>query len=240
MNDTPGAGIAMWQRIANELSAEIAGGYGSGAERLPTEHALAMRYRVNRHTVRRAIAALVQAGLVRVERGRGTFVQTGAIDYALGRRTRFSENLRRLSLHPSGELIRSETLAAPPAIAKPLKLRPGTAVILIETLGRGDGMPISIGAHYFPARRFAGIVAAWQDTRSITAALAACGVADYTRLATRIYARPADGDESRSLEQSPGRPVLVTESVNVDSAGRPVEFGVARFAADRVQFVVEL
>ncbi|MGE0254367.1 MAG: phosphonate metabolism transcriptional regulator PhnF [Alphaproteobacteria bacterium] len=238
MYDAPGGGIAMWRRIADELSAEIAG--GTGGDRLPTEQTLAARYGVNRHTVRRAIAAMVEAGLVRVERGRGTFVQTGAIDYALGRRTRFSENLRRLSLRPSGDLIRNETLAAPAAVAKPLKIRPGTTVLLIETLGRGDDMPISIGSHYFPARRFPHLFEEWQARRSITAALAACGVADYTRLATRIYARPAEGDESRLLEQSPGRPVLVTESVNVDPDGRPVEFGVARFAADRVQFVVEL
>jgi GntR family phosphonate transport system transcriptional regulator len=34
-------------------------------------------------------------------------------------------------------------------------------------------------------------------------------------------------------------PVLVTEAVNVDTAGRPLEFGIARFAGSRVQVVIE-
>ena len=36
--------------------------------------ALAERYGVNRHTVRSAISALVQEGVLRAEQGRGTFV----------------------------------------------------------------------------------------------------------------------------------------------------------------------
>ena len=41
------------------------------------------------------------------------------------------------------------------------------------------------------------------------------------------------------LRQPRNRPVLVTESVNVDSDRTPIEFGIARFAPDRVQIVVE-
>ncbi len=46
---------------------------------------------VNRHTVRRAMAELAVRGLVRTERGSGTFVKTDKLDYRIGRRTRFSE-----------------------------------------------------------------------------------------------------------------------------------------------------
>ena len=39
------------------------------------------------------------------------------------------------------------------------------------------------------------------------------------------------------LSQPGNRPVLVTESVNVDLEGRPTEYGIARFASDRMQIV---
>src|SRR3546814_2442917 len=65
------------------------------------------RSAVNRHTLRRGVASLEQEGLLRVEQGRGTFVQERVVDYRLGKRTRFTENILKQSRIPSGEL-RSE------------------------------------------------------------------------------------------------------------------------------------
>jgi GntR family phosphonate transport system transcriptional regulator len=46
-------------------------------------------------------------------------------------------------------------------------------------------------------------------------------------------------EEARHLKQPKTRPVLVAEAVNVDQAGRPVEYGIACFASDWVQILVE-
>ena len=43
----------------------------------------------------------------------------------------------------------------------------------------------------------------------------------------------------RILRLAPGRPILLVDSVDVDDTGRPVLATRARFAADRVEFVVE-
>src|SRR6201996_7592672 len=90
-----GAGVAVWRQIEQILAAEIAAS-GFGAEgRLPSEGELAKRFDGNPHPVRRARLGLAANGLVSVEQGRGTFVQPGAIDYSIGRRTRFTENLQK-------------------------------------------------------------------------------------------------------------------------------------------------
>ncbi|WP_293761837.1 GntR family transcriptional regulator, partial [uncultured Aquitalea sp.] len=78
-----GSGVAVWRQIENTLAEEIAGGRLQAGERLPTELQLAERFGVNRHTIRRAVSTLVERGLLRVEQGRGTFVQDNAIDYAI-------------------------------------------------------------------------------------------------------------------------------------------------------------
>ncbi|MBX6747435.1 MAG: UTRA domain-containing protein, partial [Acetobacteraceae bacterium] len=72
-----------------------------------------------------------------------------------------------------------------------------------------------------------------------TRALAACGVPDYRRLVTRITARMPLPEEAALLQQSRSRPLLVTEAVNVDPAGQPVEASFARYAAGRMQILVE-
>jgi len=76
-------------------------------------------------------------------------------------------------------------------------------------------------------------------TASITEALARLGVTDYRRSFTGITARLARADETRHLQIPANRPVLETESVDVDNAPRPVGYGLASFAADRVQLVVK-
>ena len=63
----------------------------AAGEKLPGETEIAETYRVNRHTVRRALATLAERGLVRAERGSGTYVEAARLAYPLRSRTRFSE-----------------------------------------------------------------------------------------------------------------------------------------------------
>jgi GntR family transcriptional regulator, phosphonate transport system regulatory protein len=230
-------GVTRWRQIAEILSREVSDGCFS-AGRLPTEPDLAERFGVNRHTVRRAVGTLVDQGLLRVEQGRGTFVADQHIDYLLGRRTRFSANLQREGREPGHRLISVARGPADAATAQALELEPGAAVLQLEALSDADGVPLSYAIHRFPAERFAVLPAAFAQVHSITEAFAACGIADYTRRLTRLLARLPSEREAGFLDQPTSRPVLQTESVNVDAGGVPIQRTIAVFAGDRVQMVV--
>lgn len=232
-----GKGVTRWREICEILSREVLDGrFASG--RLPIEPELAARFGVNRHTVRQALGALADQGLVRVEQGRGTFVADDHVDYLLGRRTRFSANLERAGREPAHRLLAQTLIVADAAIARDLEMPVGASLIELEVISEADGVPLSFNIHLFPAERFAGLPAAFAETRSITAALAACGVADYTRKRTRLLARMPSEHEARHLRQPVARPVLQTESINVDGAGAPIQRSITVFAGDRVQMVV--
>lgn len=230
-------GVARWRQIAETLAAEVSAGRFAGG-RLPTEPALAQRFAVNRHTIRRAVAALAEQGLVRVEQGRGTFVAGELVDYVLGRRTRFSANLQAQGREPGHRLLSVATVAADAATARDLDLRRGARVIEVEIIGNADGVALSYGIHRFPAQRFAALPAHFAETQSITAALRRCGVPDYTRKLTRLLARLPSEREARHLGQPMTRPVLQSEAVNIDPAGIPIQRSLVVFAGDRVQMVV--
>ena len=66
-------GITLWRCIADDFEQMILIGKYDNGERLPAESEIATRYGVNRHTVRRAMAELSARGLVRTERGSGTY-----------------------------------------------------------------------------------------------------------------------------------------------------------------------
>jgi GntR family transcriptional regulator, phosphonate transport system regulatory protein len=232
-------GVALWRQIERALDAEITAGKLPPGARLPTEAELTARFAVNRHTVRRAMEELEARGLVRIEQGRGSFVAEDVLDYRLGPRTRFSENIRRQNKEPEGRILRVAEIAAEASLAELLRIRRGKAVLVVERLALANGRPVVIGAHHFPLPRFAPVAASLAQSASITAALAACGVPDYRRQVTRITARLPTPEEAELLQQSRSRPVLVTEAVNVDPAGVVVDVTFARYAAGRMQLVVE-
>ncbi|WP_209648130.1 GntR family transcriptional regulator [Kibdelosporangium banguiense] len=68
----------MWQQVADDIAADVESGVLPSGSRLPSEQVLADDvYGVSRPTVRRAIAALVERGMLTVVHGRGTFVTSG-------------------------------------------------------------------------------------------------------------------------------------------------------------------
>lgn len=234
-----GQGVALWRQIAASLEGEIAHGGRAAGERLPTEAVLTQRFGVNRHTVRRALEDLEARGLIRVEQGRGAFVAEDVVDYRLGPRTRFSELIRRQNREPAGRILRLSEIPAETQLAEALGIRRGRMVLKVDRLGLSNGRPVVIGVHHLPLPRFAVAADVLGEETSITAALAACGLSDYRRKSSRITARLPTPEEADLLQQSRSRPVLVSESLNVDPDGQPVDWTQAIYAAGRVQLVVE-
>ncbi len=233
------AGITVWKQLEIKLADDISKGEIDNNGRLPTEAALATRFGVNRHTIRRAISALADRGLVRIERGRGMFVQDVVIDYPLMRRTSFSANLLGQGRAPTSDVVSIKTIPADRHVATALALRTGSLVICRQAIGFADDVPITASLTYFPSRRFPGLAEQFKDGMSISSALQTCGLTDYHRLSTRIVARLPTSAEASALRQPATHPVLVTEAVDGDRKDRPISFGVSCFAGARVQITVE-
>lgn len=229
---------ALWSAIAATLTAEIASGHYRPGDKLPTEAALASRFGVNRHTVRHALAALAERGLVHSRRGAGVFVEQRPTTYPLGRRVRFHQNVLAAGQTPSRRINRTETRPCDAEEARALRLRQGDEVHVVEGVSLADGQPIAAFRSVFPATRFPGLLAVTRETGSITRSLAAAGLTDYTRAETRLTAQLADPVLAVALSIRPGAPVLRTVAVNVDPAGVPVEHGLTWFAGERVTLTV--
>ena len=233
------AGLTLWRQISETLRQEIGGADHPPGTRLPTEAELSARFAVNRHTVRRALEELSRGGLIRIEQGRGSFVAEDVLDYTVGPRTRFTEWIHRHNKEPSGRVLRCREIAADSTIAAALGIRPGARVVLLERLGLADDTPVSLTRHYFPAGRLRGILNALAATPRITDALKATGVEDYVRQVTKVTARAPTATEVELLRMARNRPVLVTESINVDRSGMVVEFSIGCYPTPRVQIVFE-
>ncbi|MBV8751656.1 MAG: phosphonate metabolism transcriptional regulator PhnF [Hyphomicrobiales bacterium] len=235
----PAAGVTLWRRIADDLERAIAAGDIAAGEKLPGETEIAARFGVNRHTVRRAIAELAGRGLVRAARGSGTFVEGGRLAYPISARTRFSEIVGTAGREAGGRLVASRLEPADGAIARRLKIPKGTPVVRLDFVRSANGVPLSAGTTWLPAARAPDAAKIYEATGSITRVLAAAGISDYRRYSTRVTAAVADAIDAARLDLSPGRPLLVVESVDVTPDGKPITTSTGRFAADRVELMVE-
>jgi GntR family phosphonate transport system transcriptional regulator len=148
------SGVALWRQVADGIERGIAEGRYAAGERLPGETEIAETYRVNRHTVRRALAVLAERGLVRAERGSGTYVEAPRLTYPLRSRTRFSEIVGGEGREPRGQLIATSEESATRELARLLGLKTGAPLVRIESLRSADTTPICVSTSWLSAERF--------------------------------------------------------------------------------------
>jgi GntR family transcriptional regulator, phosphonate transport system regulatory protein len=233
------SGVALWRQVADGIERGIADGRYVAGERLPGETEIAETYRVNRHTVRRALAALAERGLVRAERGSGTYVETPRLAYPLRSRTRFSEIVGAGGREPRGQLIEANEEPATRELARVLALKTGAPLVRIESVRLADRTPICVSTSWLSAEQFPDAGRVFANVRSMTKLLEHYGVGDYRRGSTRITAAIAEATDATRLDLALGRPVIVVDSTDLDINGKPLVTKHSRFAAERVEFVVE-
>ena len=153
LQDTP-TGVALWRQVADGIERGIADGQFAAGEKLPGEMEIAEIYRVNRHTVRRALATLAERGLVRAERGSGTYVEAPRIAYPLRSRTRFSEIVGAGGQEPRGQLIDASEDVATREMARELGVKTGAPLIRIEALRRPTARRSASVPHGCPLHDF--------------------------------------------------------------------------------------
>src|SRR5262249_53024618 len=175
------SGVALWRQVADGIERGIANGTYASGEKLPGETEIAETYRVNRHTVRRALATLAERGLVRAERGSGTYVEAQRLAYPLRSRTRFSEIVGAGGHGPQGKLIDASEDIATRELARTLGLKTGAPLVRIESVRLADRTPICVSTTWLSAERFPDAGQVFAATRSMTKLLAHYGVRDYRR-----------------------------------------------------------
>ncbi|AZH15889.1 phosphonate metabolism transcriptional regulator PhnF [Brucella melitensis] len=234
------SGVAIWRQIADEIRSDIMAGKLQPGARMPAEIELAEHFGVNRHTVRNAIAALTQEGVLRAEQGRGTFIANAKrLTNQCTHPSRISQTFASQTRETKGILLASDLETASPEIASALELETGQEVVRLETLHSADGHPLSRATLWLDAARFPDIAVDYAESGSIAVTLRKASIEEYFRKSTIISARHADADDRRYLKLSPGAIVLTAQAVKIDTEGRPVQYSLTRFPADRMEFSIE-
>lgn len=236
--DTPDP---LWLQAAAAISRDIADGSLPHGTRLPAERELCQRLSISRVTLRKALAKLVDDGLVTPSHGRGWYVGTDPahVPAPAGARNdwpntleSFSETAERLGLSPASRVQRSVVLPATLDEAEELGIVPGMPLFHLERVRSLGGVPIATDRSRIPADLVPGIEGVDFAEHSLYSVLDAAGVSP-ARAETTIESRGADASLAAELGIDPGSPVLVMHELVHTADERAVLASEIRYAGDR-------
>jgi GntR family transcriptional regulator len=221
--------------VAEALRARIAGGELGP---LPSEAELCTEFGVSRVTVRRALEALRDEGLVTSRRGAGWFVAVDPVRQPLGRVTTVESALEAAGARSSRRVLEFAFEPASPEVAKVLALPADDEVLRVTRLNLADDDPFAIVTVWVAGALGAHLSRADVERSTFYELLPRLGV-DPGRVVQTITAVAAARDEGRRLGVPTGSPLLACRRVTYDRGGHAVIVAEHRYAAHRTAFEVE-
>jgi GntR family transcriptional regulator len=229
--------VPLHRQLADLLEARVRSGELVADERLPGETELAEQHGVHRLTVRQALAALAQRGLIRTVHGRGSFVLAPPIRHEISGDREAS--LTR-AMRESGRAVRQallQSLRDDDAVARDA-LRTRGHLRRFDLLRWVDERPWTLTRMWLPERRFGDLETHWSGDGSLYEALEAAYGVRMRREGRTMWCEPAGPVDGEHLMLPLGAPVFVMRGVNVAQDGAPVALVEHRGRGDRVQVTV--
>lgn len=226
--------------LRERLRADILDGRLPPEARLPSETELTRRFGISRITVRQALAALAQDGLIVSAQGKGRFVAPRRIAQDLARLQGLSESVSGQGRTVHGRTLHWREARATAAEAVALGLATGDPVLELLSLRYVDRQPLSLNRSRMApalAERLRRIDVARRDLIDVYERELgiAVGHADLT-----IAATAADARQARLLAVDPGAPLLRLHRVLHAADGRPLHLETAVYRSDAFNYSVRV
>jgi len=230
--------LPIYLQISEVLGQEVRDLYKAG-DKLPSEGDLAVRFNVNRHTLRRAIDVLITDGLLMRRHGKGIYVLSPAIDYSINSQTRFTETLENQGKVTGSNVLKKLIIPAKGGIASRLGIANGSDVIALETLRTVDEAPFCVISHFMSLKGMEIVYEKYNKGSLHNFMKKHCGVELKRKESLISSVMPEPGD-AELLKMPRNLPVLRVKSLNVSSETEiPVEYVVTRFRGDATQLLVQ-
>lgn len=231
--------IPLYYQLKEMILEDIKSGQYPVDSLIPTEKEISEKFNISRTTVRQAITELVQEGWLYRIKSKGTFIARQKIQQDfLQRLETYPEQIRRIGMEPSTEVLELKAMAAPKTVAEELEISEGEKVIYLFRRRFGDNEPVVTVETYLSYDQCKFLMDVDLEKNSLYDVLS-------TREDTRIYsarriveAVEATKRDVQYLNVRKGSPIQMTYSVGLNRDQKPVEYSVARYRGDMSSFRV--
>ena len=227
-----------YAQLYRHLAAALKSGVIEDNAQLPPERDLAELADVSRVTVRKAVAKLVEDGVLEQRRGAGTFVRPHPprMEHSLSALLSFTEYMRQRGKTSTSQILRRGLFLPMPDEQMALGLAGADPVARVDRLRSADGMPMALEWSSLP-----------QDIlpdperveTSLYDVLRAQGNAP-TRAVQRITAVNLAATEAKLMNLPEGAAALRIDRTAYLPTGRPIELTRGLYRSDIYDFVAEL
>ncbi|MBR7677326.1 GntR family transcriptional regulator [Streptomyces daliensis] len=229
--------VPLYFQLSQQLETAIERGKLAPGSLLGNEIELAGRLGLSRPTVRQAIQALVDKGLLVRRRGIGTQVVHSQVKRPLELSSLY-DDLEAAGQRPATRVLRYDTVEATAEVGAALGVAEGAEVRLVERLRLTHGEPMAYMRNHLPLELLGAEGTALEST-GLYRMLRGQGITLHSARQS-VGARAAAADEGELLGEPEGAPLLTMERTTYDDTGRPVEHGSHLYRASRYAFEFQL
>lgn len=227
-----------YRQLYRHIQAAIADGRLPKNSQIPPERDLAAMADVSRVTVRKAIAQLVDDGLVEQQRGAGSFVRDSAPRHqqSLSSLVSFTESMAARGKTSSSVILSRGLYTPSPDEMMALGIAANDRVSRIVRLRSADGVSMALESSSLP-------VDILPNPDRVTASLYDVLRADAcapSRAIQRVTAINVSAQDADRLNLKEGAAALKIERTAYLDNGRPIEFTRGLYRSDIYDFIAEL
>lgn len=224
----------LWHQAEMVLRGLIERGEWASGSQIPNEDKLCEMLGISRITVRHALRNLEEAGFLRREHGRGTFVRSATVVAGVRGLTSFTDEMKSMALSAGTRLLDAHRLKADKEVADALEIAVGEPVVQLRRLRLGNGMPIGIQTSHLPESRVPGLFEDAAGIQSLYGWLRdTCGITPVKAKETYRVGQVTAAD-AELIGQPAGTPAFEVERIASDVRG-PFEYTLSTMRADRYE-----
>lgn len=231
-----GSFVPAYFQLAQLLYERIMAGELHPGKKVPSENELSAKYGLSRMTARKAISLLAEKGVVRREKGRGTFVAPPRVEGGLFLIPDFHDEMRMQGVSSAVKLLGVKVVKAGKVPAERLGIRKGEKVLYLERILEGGGKPLVLDRKYVLLDRSQPLLEAELGHGSMEELFAENPGMVPVRADLRLSATVLTAREAQLLGSEKGAPAFCMEQMIYAANNRRVIWGWLIYRGDKFTF----
>lgn len=229
--------VPLYTKIHDSLKSDIEKNRWEVGKKLPSEREMAASFDVNRATLRQAIRALCDEGILEQRVGSGTYVVGQRVREKMRGTTSFTEIITAQGKVPTSRIISYQKVLANEVEREKLQLPTDSKIIKMERIRYADAQPICFEVACIPAD-IAADLEKEEMTHHFFQSLIERGK-KIGRSEQTISSKNAAQELADYLKIKSGSAILAVVQVSYFADDKPFEYVLSSYAGDRFEFYLE-
>lgn len=234
------SGIPLYHQIQQRLLEQIQSGELKPGMPMPSIERIAQRMGVSHMTVRQAIRALAEIGVIYSRQGKGTFISGIKLERDFRQVLSFTEEAAARGARPSSSVLSFAMQDPTPKAREALALGDGEKVYALRRVRFGDSVPMGIECSCLPVRLYPGLIERFNPASSLYEELANDYGIQLMVTDEVIEVGKANASEARLLKIPSQSPVFLFTRTSYLENGTPAEYVNSVYRGDRYKIVNRL